>query len=87
MKKHTKIYLDAMGYSTVDFIPCEICSAPGVDTHHIFARGMGGSKSRDTIENLMCLCRACHVKYGDIKEHREWLQDVHEKKMIARGVK
>ena len=60
MKKHTQIYLKAMGYDTTDFICCEVCQAPANSVHHIVPRGMGGSKSRDVIENLMALCGKCH---------------------------
>jgi 5-methylcytosine-specific restriction endonuclease McrA len=77
MKKHTKIYLDAMGYDTTDFIPCEICGAKAVDIHHIEARGMGGSKGADTIENLMAVCRQCHNTYGDLKNYKEMLKEIH----------
>jgi 5-methylcytosine-specific restriction endonuclease McrA len=77
MKKHTKIYLDAMGYDTTDFIPCEICGAKAVDIHHIEARGMGGSKQADTIENLMAVCRQCHNTYGDLKNYKEMLKEIH----------
>lgn len=60
MKKHTRVYLEAMDYSTTDFIPCEVCGAQAVDIHHIQPRGMGGSKLLDTPDNLMALCRSCH---------------------------
>ena len=77
MKNHTKVYLKAMGYDTTDFIPCEVCQSKAVDIHHIEARGMGGSKNADTIENLMALCRSCHVEYGDKTQHKEWLKETH----------
>lgn len=78
MQKHTKIYLDYFGYSTTDYIECEACNAyRAVDIHHIEARGMGGSKSKDTIENLMAVCRKCHERYGDKKEWKDWLKSVH----------
>ena len=79
MKKHVKIYFDAFKYGTEENIPCELCNRPAKDIHHIDARGMGGSKTKDYIENLMALCRECHMKYGDIKEHKEWLKSVHLK--------
>jgi len=60
MKKHTKIYTSFFGYISPSEIPCEICTAPAVDIHHIEPRGMGGSKLKDFIENLMGLCRNCH---------------------------
>jgi len=84
MKKHTKVYLQGMGYDTTDWIPCEVCNKQAVDIHHIEARGMGGSKERDTIENLMALCRDCHVRYGDVKHYKEWLQEIHDRKCNSR---
>jgi len=84
MKKHTKIYLDFFNYSTVDFIPCEICGAKAVDIHHIDCKGMGGSKEKDTIQNLMALCRLCHFKYGDIKNQIDFLKEIHLKKIAEK---
>ena len=77
MKKHTKIYFNHFGYDISDFVPCETCGSKAVDIHHIDARGMGGSDKND-INNLMALCRECHVKYGDIKEKKEWLNKIHQ---------
>jgi len=85
MKKHTKLYLQEMGYDETDWIPCEVCGAKAVDIHHIEARGMGGTSNHDTIENLMALCRNCHITYGDVKHHKEWLQEIHDKKLSRRG--
>ena len=79
MQKHTQIYLQGMGDKTTDFIPCEVCGSQAVDCHHIEARGMGGSKDKDTIENLMGLCRKCHIEYGDKKQYKEFLKDIHAK--------
>jgi 5-methylcytosine-specific restriction endonuclease McrA len=76
MKKHTKIYLKHFGFDVSDFVPCETCGGKAIDIHHIDARGMGGS-DKDNIENLMALCRECHIRYGDIKEKKEWLKELH----------
>lgn len=82
MKNHVKIYLDYFGYDTTSYIECEICGRYGVDIHHIDARGMGGkNKEADRIENLMCLCRQCHERYGDIKELKSYLHEIHKAKM------
>ena len=81
MKKHTKIYMDYFGYVLDDFIGCEVCGARAVDIHHIENRGSGGSKSKDTIENLMALCRADHIRYGDVPDKVEWLKSIHKNKM------
>lgn len=77
MKRHTKIYLDYFGFCEQDFIPSEISGARAVDIHHIEARGMGGGKDADRIENLMAVTRAEHLEYGDKKEYVEWLKSVH----------
>lgn len=81
MKNHTKTYLNFFGYDTSDFIPCEMCGLKAQDIHHIEARGMGGSKHADNIENLMALCRKCHIDFGDKKQHKEMLKVVHKVKM------
>jgi 5-methylcytosine-specific restriction endonuclease McrA len=75
MKKHVKVYMDHFGYVGDDFIPCEVCGARAVDIHHIDCRGMGSSKTKDTIENLMAVCRECHLKYGDKKDHMDFLRN------------
>jgi 5-methylcytosine-specific restriction endonuclease McrA len=81
VKNHTKVYFKAFGYDTTDFIPCEVCRATAVDIHHIESRGMGGSKTADTIENLMALCRECHVEFGDKKHYKELLVATHAMRM------
>ena len=78
MKAHTKIYLNHFGYDESSFIPCEICGKKAVDIHHIEARGMGGSKEKDNINNLMALCREDHIQFGDIKIYKDYLKRIHE---------
>lgn len=64
-----------------DFIECEVCKGKAVDIHHIDCRGMGGSKEKDTIENLMALCRNCHNIFGDKKQWIDFLIDIHNRKL------
>jgi 5-methylcytosine-specific restriction endonuclease McrA len=45
---------------------------------------MGGSKTKDTIENLQALCRKCHMELGDKKEHKVMMKVVHQVKMNER---
>lgn len=85
MKKHTKLYLESFNYDTSDFIPCEICEAKAVDIHHIDARGMGGS-DKDNIDNLMALCRNCHIKFGDKKQFKDMLRREHKRVQEWRGL-
>lgn len=77
MKKHTMIYLKHFGYDISDFIPCEVCGTTAVDIHHIEARGMGGSNTKDVITNLQALCRECHTKFGDQKQYKDFLKEKH----------
>ena len=60
-----------------------LCGDTAVDIHHIEARGMGGG-NKDTIENLMGLCRSCHIEYGDKKQFKSMLKVVHKVKMNER---
>tara|TARA_R110002020_G_scaffold106714_1_gene248235 strand:+ start:33 stop:299 length:267 start_codon:yes stop_codon:yes gene_type:complete len=64
MKKHTKIYMKGNGFDKEDWIPCENCNNTAVDIHHIKARGIGGDPKgdRNRLENLIALCRSCHIK-------------------------
>lgn len=86
MREYTKLYLNVFGYDTSDFIPCEVCSSRAVDIHHIRARGMGGTKKKDCIENLMALCRNCHITYGDKTKHLKFLIDIHQLKLLNANV-
>jgi 5-methylcytosine-specific restriction endonuclease McrA len=79
MKKHTKVYIDYFEYCEQDFIPCEMCGTKAVDVHHIEPRGMGGSKTKDYIENLVGLCRKCHLKAEKEKKFNEKVKVAHLK--------
>ena len=81
MKKYKKVYLDYYGYDFTDFIGCEICNAPSVDIHHLIIKGMGGSKTKDYIENLMALCRSCHTKCHSSIEFNSKAKEIHNKNL------
>ena len=83
MKKYTKAYMDYFGYTTADFIPCELCGSRSVDIHHIWARSIRKDLEND-ISNLMALCRECHVRYGDKKDDRDFLTISHSNFMGIR---
>ena len=87
MTKHLKIYLEYFGFDVTDYIQCEVCFSPADDIHHIEARGMGGSKTKDYIENLQAVCRTCHIKYGDKTKHKEQLKEIHLNYMKRYGTK
>ena len=77
MKKYTKQYFSYFGYALDDFLPCEVCGGKAVDIHHIDCKGMGGSTLKDNIENIMAVCRSCHLEYGDKKQHIDFLREKH----------
>ena len=57
MQRHTKIYLEYLGYGEQDFIPCEVCGRKATEIHHIKYKSRGG---KDEIRNMMAICRRCH---------------------------
>ena len=79
MKKHTKIYLDSLGYNDTDFTPCEITGCKGVDIHHILSR-------ENRIENLMLLTRDKHIQHGEIKSDMCYLLRKHRDFLEVNGV-
>ena len=78
MRKHTKIYFDYYGYDETDFVACEVCKSKAVDIHHLIAKGMGGSKTKDYIENLIAVCRNCHVKCHSSIEFNNKAKEIHK---------
>ena len=60
MQKHTKVYMQFFNYEEQDFIPCEMCESRAVDIHHL-QRRTRNKITNDYIENLVGLCRDCHI--------------------------
>lgn len=75
MQKYVKIYLDYFDFKTPEEIFCEACMRPASDIHHITGRGEG----KDTIQNLMALCRKCHERAHSSKDYmnKEQFQLIH----------
>jgi len=73
MLKYKKIYLDYFDYIE-EYIPCEKCWGKSVDIHHINGRGNG----KDVIDNLMALCRVCHIEAHSTISKKE-MQEIHNK--------
>ena len=82
MKKYVKIYMDFHDYCKDDFIPCEACGTIAVDIHHISPRGIGGDPRahKNQIENLIALCRSCHIKAETNKEFNNQLRELNKHK-------
>lgn len=79
MKKHTSIYMKALGYDISDFMPSELSGFKGVDLHHVVNR-------ENRIENLMLLTRDEHIKYGEIKDKMVYLLNEHRLFLEVNGV-
>ena len=83
MKNHIKVYLEGMKIQKLDrfedmYIPCEwYCGRPSVDVNHIDARGMGGSKTKDYLENLVGMCRKHHDDFEAGRIDEDELRQVH----------
>ena len=80
MKKHVKIYMNYHNYDILDWIACEHCGTTAVDIHHLSGRGIGGSKNKDFIENLIALCRRCHIKAETDKQFNNQLKELNKHK-------
>lgn len=87
MQPYVKIYMTAFDYCEDDFIPSELSPHKrAVDVHHIDARGMGGTKQEDRIEELIGLTREEHIKYGDKKEWMSFLYKNHRSVLRAHSI-
>ena len=69
--------MDFHGYDKSDWIGCEACGTTAVDCHHISPRGIGGDPlgHKNQIENLIALCRSCHIKAETNKDFNQQLKE------------
>lgn len=77
---HILVYCDYFGIDKRERFEyaCEFrCGNNIQDIHHISARGMGGSVSKDYIENLMAVCRDCHKKCENELISRDEQKKIH----------
>lgn len=84
MKTHTKNYFEGMKIPILErfedmYVPCEACDARAVDINHLDPRKIGGSKLRDNIENIVALCRPCHLAFEAGQLDEEELKAKHFK--------
>jgi len=73
--------MESFGYSEGDYIPSELSGLPATQIHHLDPRGMGGSKLKDTKENLMALTFPEHEQAENRRKpflSREYLQKKHD---------
>lgn len=81
---YKKVYTTFFGYFEGETILCESCKSVAVDIHHIDNKGMGGSKNKDYIENLVALCRKCHDDCHNDKELNKRVLILHLKNVIIK---
>ena len=62
MQNHTKVYFNFFNYQKGDTILCEMCNQVACDIHHLEKRN---KTKNDFIENLVGLCRDCHINCND----------------------
>jgi len=78
MKPHIRIYLKYFGYGIDDTILCERCNSKAADIHHIVYKSQGG---KETIYNLIALCRDCHNLAHNEQITKQELQEIHNKNL------
>jgi predicted HNH restriction endonuclease len=85
MKNHTKVYLQGMRIPITMYfedlgVMCEWCEMRlAVDINHLDPRKMGGSKLRDSVKDLMAMCRECHKDFEEGKLDEEAVREKHLK--------
>ena len=84
MPNHTAVYMKGINAVPGDWLPCEICGGTAVDIHHSEPKGAGGNPNgdKDTIENLMGLCRSCHLKCESGEIPKEKQKEIHNRFLI-----
>jgi len=63
-------------YEEQDFIPCEMCESMAVDIHHL-QRRTRNKITNDYIENLVGLCRDCHINAESDKSFNMYVRIKH----------
>tara|TARA_B100000029_G_scaffold6331_1_gene6855 strand:- start:236 stop:511 length:276 start_codon:yes stop_codon:yes gene_type:complete len=88
MKNHVRVYLKFWGYAVSSLsqekIPCDYCQKLNTEVHHISKRGSGGSKKKDTPENLVALCRTCHTMADHNKEFNDMVKKKLDEKIMRK---
>jgi hypothetical protein len=84
MKSYVKTYLTYFGYDKSSWIACEFCGATAVDLHHLEPRSIAKSKL-NLIDNIVALCRECHIRAEHDKAFNNEVKLIHRKKLL--GVK
>jgi len=89
MKNHVRIYLKFWGYSassvSQEKVLCDYCQKnTDTEIHHLQKRQAGGSKKRDTVDNLVALCRSCHTMADYNKEFNQMVKEKLQEKLMRK---
>jgi len=82
MKNYVKTYLKYFGYDESDFIPCEVCQQKEVDIYPLNTKNIAKSKI-NLIDNLIALCRECHVRCDSDRAYNDQARLIHRKNLLA----
>ena len=86
MQSYAKVYLEAFGLKETDFIGCAICEKKATEFHHILSRGKF-KEGLNMIENILPVCRTCHIDYGDKTEYMSLLLQIQRRRLQIAGIK
>jgi len=101
VSNHKKVYANYFGIGPDDASPCERCILlkelgrgtevrRSVDIHHCDMKGMGGSDSKDFIENLGGCCRKCHNELHASPEENKlfalWCKELKARALVMRAM-
>jgi lipid II:glycine glycyltransferase (peptidoglycan interpeptide bridge formation enzyme) len=79
MQKHTEIYLNHFHLHQGEVIVSEISGTTnGINIHHLDSKKMGGSDTKDYIENLCAITITEHELCHRYKEYNEYVKKIHE---------
>ena len=79
MSPHKIVYTEFFGLTDGDCPLSEISGDVGIDVHAIHGNQRGGRKEERPIEELICLTRKEHDKYGGKKQYKHALYNIHLK--------
>lgn len=91
MQKYIKVYTEFFGIGEQDVVLCTNCNALSNDLHHVYIKGMGGRKTYERngktldingVENIISLCRGCHVKAHSGQLDQEYLYKLQAKHIL-----
>lgn len=75
-KNYIRLFKKYWGYGDQHIPNCWSCYGIANDIHHIEGRKMGGNNKKNSIDNLIPLCRSCHTRTDYDKEFNNNLKTI-----------